>query len=94
MKAMRLTRNEHHRKLRVPIRNISDWLVNADVSNFHHHILCSECYPDLLLTMRLDTPTFIGRSTYSVDLGLVFFIYLCARDTSKAGKKPFSIGVN
>jgi hypothetical protein len=34
MKAMRLTRNEHHRKLRVPIRDISDWLVNADVSDF------------------------------------------------------------
>jgi hypothetical protein len=36
----------------------------------------------------------MGRSTYSIDLGPVFFIYLCARDTSKAGKKPFSIGVN
>ena len=34
MKAMRLTRNEHHRKLRAPIRDVSDWLVNADVSDF------------------------------------------------------------
>src|SRR5438874_456670 len=33
MKAMRLTRNKHHRKLRAPIRDISDWLVNADVSD-------------------------------------------------------------
>src|SRR5271156_1807347 len=33
---MRLTRNEHHRKLRVRIRDISDWLVNADVSDFCH----------------------------------------------------------
>jgi hypothetical protein len=29
IKAMRLTRNEHHRKLRVLIRDNSDWLVNA-----------------------------------------------------------------
>jgi hypothetical protein len=29
MKAMRLTRNEHHRKLRVFIGDISDWLVNT-----------------------------------------------------------------
>jgi hypothetical protein len=36
MKAMRLTRNEHHRKLRAPIRDVSDWLVNADVSDFCH----------------------------------------------------------
>jgi hypothetical protein len=34
IKAMRLTRNEHHRKLRAPIRDISYWLVNADVSDF------------------------------------------------------------
>jgi hypothetical protein len=34
MKARRLTRNEHHRKLRAPARDISDWLVNADVSDF------------------------------------------------------------
>ena len=31
---MRLTRKEHHRKLRVLIRDNSDWLVNADVSDF------------------------------------------------------------
>ena len=30
---MRLTRNEHHRKPRAPIRDISDWLVNAVVSD-------------------------------------------------------------
>ena len=34
MNAMRLTRNEHHRKLRAPIRDISYWLVNADVFRF------------------------------------------------------------
>ena len=33
-KAMRLTRNEHHRKLRAPIGDISDWLINANVSGF------------------------------------------------------------
>jgi hypothetical protein len=37
---------------------------------------------------------FIGRSTYFIDLGPIFFIYFCARDTSKAGKKLFSIDVN
>jgi hypothetical protein len=30
---MCLTQNEYHRKLRVPIRDISDWLVNADQRN-------------------------------------------------------------
>src|SRR5580692_6333606 len=50
MKAMRLTLNEHHRKLRAPIRDISDWLVNANASDFcrppprlpvasHHYLL-------------------------------------------------------
>jgi hypothetical protein len=34
MWVMRLTRKGHHRKLRAPIRDISDWLVNADVSDF------------------------------------------------------------
>jgi hypothetical protein len=34
MKAMRLTRNEHHRKLRAPIDDISDWLANAGVPDF------------------------------------------------------------
>ena len=37
---------------------------------------------------------FIGKSTYFIDLGFIFFIYFCARDTNKAGKKPFSINVN
>ena len=36
----------------------------------------------------------IERSIYFVDLGPIFFICLCARDTSKAGQKLFSIGVN
>jgi hypothetical protein len=35
MKVMRLTRNEDHMKLRTPIRDISYWLVNADVSDFY-----------------------------------------------------------
>jgi hypothetical protein len=35
MKAMRLTLNEHHRKLR-GVGDISDWLVSADVSGFCH----------------------------------------------------------
>src|SRR5271170_28008 len=34
MKAMRLTRNDHHRKLRAPIDDISDWLANAGVPDF------------------------------------------------------------
>ena len=38
--------------------------------------------------------TFIGRSTYFVDLGPIFSIYFCARDTCEAGQKLFSIGVN
>jgi hypothetical protein len=33
-KAMRLTRNEHYRKLRAPINDIFDWLMNTDVSYF------------------------------------------------------------
>ena len=37
---MRLTRNDHHRKLRVPIRDNSDWLVNADVSDFAAPLSC------------------------------------------------------
>jgi hypothetical protein len=28
----------------------------------------------------------IGKSTYFVDLGPIFFIYFCAREMSKAGK--------
>jgi hypothetical protein len=40
MKAMRLTRNEHHRKLRAPIHDTSYWLVNADVSDFAAPLLC------------------------------------------------------
>jgi hypothetical protein len=31
---MRLTRNEHRGKLRAHIGDISDWLMNADVSGF------------------------------------------------------------
>jgi hypothetical protein len=31
---MSLTRNEHHMKMRVSIRHISDWLVNADAFRF------------------------------------------------------------
>jgi len=37
MEAMRLTLDEHHRKVRVSICDISDWLVNADVSDLSHH---------------------------------------------------------
>jgi hypothetical protein len=40
---MRLTRNDHHRKLRAPIDNISDWPVNADVSDF-----CRPLFADVL----------------------------------------------
>jgi hypothetical protein len=53
MKAMRLTRNEHHRKLRVPIRDISDWLVNADVSYFYRSPAVSWRY-----TFPVDSSTF------------------------------------
>jgi hypothetical protein len=31
---MRLTQNEHHRKLRALIGDISDWYMNADISGF------------------------------------------------------------
>src|ERR1700735_2333097 len=51
---MRLTLNEHHRKLRAPIRDISDWLVNADASDF--------CRPCRVLAMDLpskDAPPFV-----------------------------------
>jgi hypothetical protein len=41
MKAMRLTLNEHHRKLR-GVGDISDWLVSADVSGFCHPYRASE----------------------------------------------------
>jgi hypothetical protein len=37
---MRLTRNKHHRKLRVSIRDISDWLVNADAPDFCRPLPC------------------------------------------------------
>src|SRR2546430_2247231 len=40
MTAMRLTRNEYHRKLRAPIGDISDWFVNADVSDFLSPLPC------------------------------------------------------
>ena len=43
--------------------------------------------------MRLDPPR-LWEGAFTLDLGPVFFIYLYARDTSKAGKNPFSIGVN
>jgi|SRR5947209_14289071 len=36
MEAMRLTLDEHHRKVRVSIGDISYWPVNADVSGFAH----------------------------------------------------------
>ena len=34
IEAMHLTQNEYHKKLRAPISDISDWLMNADVSGF------------------------------------------------------------
>jgi hypothetical protein len=40
MKAMRLTRNEHYRKLRAPIHDISYCRVNADVSDFCRPLPC------------------------------------------------------
>jgi hypothetical protein len=52
MKAMRLTLNEHHRKLRAPIRDISDWLVNADASDF-----CRACRVLVMYTAREDKVT-------------------------------------
>jgi hypothetical protein len=34
IKAIRLTRNKHYRKLKTSIRNTFYWLINADVLNF------------------------------------------------------------
>src|SRR5437868_2487183 len=34
------SRNEHHRKLRAHFGDISDWLVNADVSDFCRSLPC------------------------------------------------------
>jgi hypothetical protein len=55
MKAMRFTRNEYHRKLRAPIRDISYWLVNADVSDFCRPLLCLG--PEDSSTLRTSTIT-------------------------------------
>jgi hypothetical protein len=43
---------------------------------------------------EVGSATFIGRGTYFVDLGPIFFMYFCARDTSKARKNPFGVDVN
>jgi hypothetical protein len=45
---MRLTRNEHHRKLRAPIGDISDWLMNADVSGFATPAMLASGYTNVL----------------------------------------------
>jgi hypothetical protein len=42
---MRLTRNEHHRKLRALIRDISDWLANADSQIFATPCRVPAMYP-------------------------------------------------
>jgi hypothetical protein len=36
----------------------------------------------------------VTRTLLRVVTVKLYFVYFCARDTSKAGKKPFSIGVN
>jgi hypothetical protein len=55
MKAMYLTLNEHRRKLRAPIRDISYWLVNADFSDFVASLSCL-CLEDSS-TLRTSTIT-------------------------------------
>jgi hypothetical protein len=55
MKAMHLTRNEHHRKLRAPIRDTSDWFVNADASDFAAPL---PCLGDLFYSSPEDSSTF------------------------------------
>jgi hypothetical protein len=45
---MRLTRNEHHRKLRAPIGDIFDWLMNADVSEFATPAMLVSGYTNVL----------------------------------------------
>ena len=39
---------EHHRKLRAPIDDISDWLMNADVSGFATPAMMASGYTDVL----------------------------------------------
>ena len=45
---MRLIRNEHYRKLRAPISDISDWLINADVSGFAIPAMLASDYTNVL----------------------------------------------
>jgi hypothetical protein len=51
MKAIRLTRNRHHRKLRAPIRDISDWLVSLLPIFCAHRIIIIS--PNLLVVTML-----------------------------------------
>jgi hypothetical protein len=47
-KAMRLTQNEHHRKLRTPIGDTSDWLMNTDVLGFATPAMLASGYTNVL----------------------------------------------
>ena len=51
---MRLTRDEHHKNLRAPIRDISYWFVNADVSALPPpcHVSAREIAPPLRMYLH------------------------------------------
>jgi hypothetical protein len=68
MKAMRLTRNEDHRRLRVPIRDISYWLANADVSD--------SCRPPLPYLGSEDSSTLRTSTITAASLPAAFHDYL------------------
>jgi hypothetical protein len=57
--AMCLTRNEHHRKLRAPIGDISDWLMNADVSGLSCWRVATPMY-----SARKIASLYLPRTTY------------------------------
>jgi hypothetical protein len=45
---MRLTRNDYYRKLRAPIGDISNWLINADISRFAISAMLASGYINIL----------------------------------------------
>jgi len=56
-----LTLNEHYRKLRVSMGDISDWLVNVDVSGFATPTVLASGYTDVL--GQEDSFTFVSSTT-------------------------------
>ena len=46
----------------------------------HHHTPLQLALPGPTANHEVGSATFIGRSTFFVDLGSIFFIYFCARE--------------